>query len=96
MSQVSEIADPVQELGANFDVGEIPADLKDEAEEWHEKLVETAIEVDDAAMEAFFEGEVSGQDAPHSSFSQKFVCIPCQRSLCEATRHACASLLLPC
>ena len=43
-------------------MGEIPADLKDEAEEWHEKLVETAIEVDDAAMEAFFEGEVSGRD----------------------------------
>ena len=61
MVQVSEVAVSLQELGANFDVGEIPADLKDEAEEWHEKLVETAIEVDDAAMEAFFEGEVSGQ-----------------------------------
>ena len=48
----------VQELGADFDVGEIPEDMKAEAEEWHEKLVEKAIEVDDAAMEAFFEGEV--------------------------------------
>lgn len=49
----------VQELGASFNVGEIPADLRAEADEWHEKLVEKAIEVDDAAMEAFFEGEVS-------------------------------------
>ena len=66
----------LQELGANFDVGEIPADLKDEAEEWHEKLVETAIEVDDAAMEAFFEGEVSGQDIPSPSLAHQCACLP--------------------
>ena len=52
------VHDAVQELGADFDVGEIPEDMKADAEEWHEKLVEKAIEVDDAAMEAFFEGEV--------------------------------------
>ena len=51
----------MQELGANFDVGEIPADMKAEADEWHEKLVENAIEVDDEAMEKFFEGEVRPQ-----------------------------------
>ncbi len=49
----------VQELGANFNVGEIPEQYKAEAEEWHEKLIEKAVEVDDAAMEAYFEGEVS-------------------------------------
>ncbi len=48
----------MQELGANFNVGEIPEDMKAEAEEWHEKLLETAVEVDDAALEAYFEGEV--------------------------------------
>ena len=48
----------MQELGANFNVGEIPEDMKAEAEEWHEKLVEKAVEVDDAALEAYFEGEV--------------------------------------
>ena len=62
MLQVSELPNSLQELGANFDVGEIPADLRAEADEWHEKLVETAIEVDDAAMEAFFEGEVSAPE----------------------------------
>ena len=50
--------DALQELGANFNVGEIPEDMKAEAEEWHEKLLETAVEVDDAALEAYFEGEV--------------------------------------
>ena len=35
--------------------------MKAEADEWHEKLVENAIEVDDEAMEKFFEGEVRPQ-----------------------------------
>ena len=48
----------MQELGANFNVGKIPTDMKADAEEWHEKLVEKAVEVDDAALEAYFEGEV--------------------------------------
>ena len=53
----------MQELGANFNVGEIPEQYKAEAEEWHEKLIEKAVEVDDAAMEAYFEGEVSRRTA---------------------------------
>ncbi|CAL5228677.1 g11850 [Coccomyxa viridis] len=52
-----------EELGANFNVGEIPEDMKAEAEEWHEKLLETAVEVDDAALEAYFEGEMPDEDA---------------------------------
>jgi elongation factor G len=48
----------LQELGASFDVGPIPEDLQDQADEWHEKLVEDAIEVDDEAMEAYLEGNV--------------------------------------
>lgn len=47
----------MQELGATFDIGPIPEDLQAKAEEWHEKLVDTAIEVDDEAMEAYLEGQ---------------------------------------
>ena len=43
-------------LGAEFVVGEIPAELADEAAEWREKLVELALEQDDAALEAYLEG----------------------------------------
>jgi elongation factor G len=43
-------------LGAEFVVGEIPAELADQAAEYHEKLVEMAVEVDDEAMEAYLEG----------------------------------------
>lgn len=43
-------------LGASFDEKEIPADLADKAAEYRSKLVEAAVEMDDAAMEAYLEG----------------------------------------
>jgi len=43
-------------LGAEFVVGDIPADLADQAAEYHEKLVESAVEQDEAALEAYLEG----------------------------------------
>jgi elongation factor G len=46
-----------EELGAKFDVVEIPAELEDQAAEYHEKLVEAAVENDDAALEAYLEGK---------------------------------------
>jgi elongation factor G len=44
-------------LGAEFVVGDIPADLKDKAEEFHHQLVEMCVELDEAAMEAYLEGK---------------------------------------
>ena len=43
-------------LGATFQEEEIPADLQAQAEEYREKLIELAVEQDDAAMEAYLEG----------------------------------------
>jgi elongation factor G len=43
-------------LGASFSEQEIPADLADKAAEYRNKLVEAAVEMDDAAMEAYLEG----------------------------------------
>ena len=42
-------------MGAEFEVAEIPADLKDEAEEWRGKLLESAAEFDESLMEKYFE-----------------------------------------
>ena len=42
-------------LGAEFEVDEIPDELKDEAQEWRDKLVEQAAECDEKLMEKFFE-----------------------------------------
>ena len=45
----------MQELGASFKVGDIPADLMDEAQEWREKLLEQVVEMDDDAMEKYLD-----------------------------------------
>jgi len=44
-----------ESLGAEFEYTDIPADLADRAAEYREKLVETAVEHDDVAMEAYLE-----------------------------------------
>ncbi|MCL8000377.1 elongation factor G [Brucella pseudogrignonensis] len=49
-------------IGAAATVGEIPADLKDKAEEYREKLIELAVEIDEAAMEAYLEGNMPSNE----------------------------------
>jgi len=51
-----------ESLGAAWDVVEIPADLKDRAEEYREKLIEAAVEMDDDAMNAYLEGNIPSND----------------------------------
>jgi len=51
-----------ESLGAAWDVVEIPDDLKAKAEEYREKLIETAVEMDEAAMEAYLEGNLPSND----------------------------------
>jgi len=43
-------------LGAEFEIGDIPADLQDQADSLRAELVESAVEFDDDALEAFLEG----------------------------------------
>ena len=45
------------DLGKDMRVEEIPADMKDLAEEYREKMVEAICETDDELMEKYFEGE---------------------------------------
>jgi elongation factor G len=45
-----------ENLGASFHDEEIPADMLDKAKEYRDRLVEIAVEMDDAAMEAYLEG----------------------------------------
>jgi elongation factor G len=46
-----------ESLGAQFEEVEIPADMAEKAAEYREKLVETAVEQDDAALEAYLAGQ---------------------------------------
>ena len=44
-------------MGAEYDVEDIPANLIDEAEEWRDKMLESASNYDDALMEKYLEGQ---------------------------------------
>ncbi|WP_136708466.1 elongation factor G [Agromyces sp. H66] len=44
-------------MGAKYEVQEIPADLKEKAEEYRHTLLETVAETDDALLEKYFGGE---------------------------------------
>ena len=49
-------------LGAEFEVDDIPADLKDEADEWRDKLLESASSFDDELMELYLDGKDIPED----------------------------------
>ena len=50
-------------MGAEYDVEDIPADLKDECDEWRNKLLEAAAEYDEALMEKYFDDPASITEA---------------------------------
>ena len=71
-----------EDLGATFEEQEIPADLKDKAAKYYEELVEMAVEMDDAAMEAYLEGTLPDMDTlkkciRKGTIEQKFVPVFC-------------------
>ncbi|MBI5629344.1 MAG: elongation factor G [Elusimicrobia bacterium] len=46
-----------EELGAKWDVVEIPEDMREQTKEYREKMVEKIVEFDDAAMERYLNGD---------------------------------------
>ncbi|SOE01781.1 elongation factor G [Caenispirillum bisanense] len=50
------------DLGAAYEYTDIPADLADKAAEYRQALVETAVEQDEAAMEAYLDGTEPTED----------------------------------
>ncbi|WAP67771.1 elongation factor G [Jiella pelagia] len=51
-----------ENLGAQWDILEIPEDLKAQAEEYREMMIEAAVEVDEPAMERYLEGKMPDND----------------------------------
>ena len=45
-----------ESLGAKFDITDIPADLQEKAKDYRNRLVEMAVESDDAILESYLEG----------------------------------------
>ncbi len=69
-------------LGAEYEYGEIPADLKAKAEEYRTMLLETAVEVDDEIMEHYLGGEEISEEQLKScirkgTIKSKFVPVIC-------------------
>lgn len=52
-----------EDLGAKYSYVDIPANMQEQAAEWRAKLVETAVEQDDAALEAYLAGEEPSEEA---------------------------------
>jgi len=46
----------------NYSIQDVPEDMKDDVAKWREELIETALEMDDAAMERYFDGEIPDID----------------------------------
>ena len=46
-----------ESLGANYTVIDVPEDMKDMLAEYRQKMLETVVEMDDAAMEAYLDGK---------------------------------------
>ena len=51
-----------ESLGAEFHDEEIPADLLDQAKKYREALIEQAVELDEAATEAYLEGKMPSEE----------------------------------
>jgi elongation factor G len=49
-------------MGADYVVGEIPADMEAEAQQYREKLIEKVSEADDKILEKYLHGEVISED----------------------------------
>ncbi len=69
-------------LGAEFHEEEIPADMAAQAAEYHSKLVEMAVELDDVALEAYLAGEAPSIETlkkciRRGTLAYKFVPIVC-------------------
>lgn len=51
-----------ENLGAQWDILEIPEDMRAQAEEYREMMIEAAVEVDEPAMERYLEGQMPDND----------------------------------
>ncbi|TAL04456.1 MAG: GTP-binding protein, partial [Rhodospirillaceae bacterium] len=71
-----------EDLGAKFDEIDIPADMLEKAKEYRHALLEVAVEMDDAAMEAYLEGNEPDEETLHKcirkgTITQSFVPVIC-------------------
>jgi len=72
--------------GENISVEDIPADMADEAEEWHTKMVEQICDLDEDLMEKYLEGEEPSIDELKAAL-RKGTCENLAVPVCCGTAH---------
>lgn len=73
-------------MGAEYDIEDIPADLKDECDEWRNKLLEAAAEYDEALMEKYFDDPNSITEAEIIAAIRKgTVAMECTPMICGSS-----------
>ncbi len=73
-------------MGAEYDVEDIPADMVDECNEWHEKLLEAASEYDEALMEKYFEDPASiTEDEIIAALRKGTISLQCVPMMCGSS-----------
>jgi len=59
--------------GVNFEYVDIPADLKDVAQEWHDKMIEAAAEASEELLEKYLGGETLTEDEIKTALRKRTV-----------------------
>ena len=62
VKNVAYVWEAEADLGATYETIEIPDDMKEKAAEYREALIEAVAEMDDAVMEAYFEGNMPSDE----------------------------------
>ncbi|PLK58861.1 elongation factor G [Candidatus Palibaumannia cicadellinicola] len=57
--------------GINFTYDDIPIEMQDQAEKWHQHLVESAVEISEPLMEKYLNGEQLSEEEIKSSLRQR-------------------------
>ena len=76
-----------EDQGVTFKYDDIPANLKEQAEEWRGKLVEAAAEGDDALMEKFFGGEELTEEEIKASLRKQTIACQIIPVTCGSAFH---------
>ena len=73
-------------MGAEYDIEDIPANLKDECDEWRNKLLEAAAEYDEALMEKYFDDPASiTEDEIIAAIRKGTISMACTPMLCGSS-----------
>ena len=80
---------------AKYDIEDVPEDMTDIVEEWREKLIESAVEQDDAIMEKYLEGEEPTIDELKSCIRKGTINLTFFPTYCgSAFKNKCVQMIL--